>query len=171
MSVLVVFSHSYQEQSVSGVAIADVFASAGFQVRNLEKLYPQGNIDADAERKAVEEADVVVFLHPIFWYNVPSLLKKWQDEVLAFGWAYGVEEPKTKGKKFVQVYTTGAGRDKYTDEVVTALEAPLKAAAGFANFSYAGAFGIFGQLSFTNANAKEDAVAFATKVVESIKAL
>ncbi|MGT2397882.1 NAD(P)H-dependent oxidoreductase [Staphylococcus aureus] len=35
-----------------------------------------------------------MFQFPLYWYSSPSLLKKWIDEVIIYGWAYG-----SKGKR------------------------------------------------------------------------
>ena len=171
MKVLVIASHSYQEQSVSNLAIAEQMAAAGFEVRNLEQLYPDGTIDAEAERRAVEQADVLVFLHPIFWYSLTPMLKKWQDEVQAYGWAYGTGGDKMKGKKFVHVYTAGSPREAYPEQVDELLSTTLRASAAFTGMEFAGAFGAFGLLAMTNPNAREQAVAFAQETIQSIKAL
>jgi glutathione-regulated potassium-efflux system ancillary protein KefF len=31
----------------------------------------------------------IVWLTPVYWYSVPSMMKRWIDQVLALGWAYG----------------------------------------------------------------------------------
>ena len=49
--------------------------------------YP--DIDVARERALVEIHDVIVFHHPMRWYNCPALLKLWFDLVLTQGWAYG----------------------------------------------------------------------------------
>ncbi|MCO7179531.1 NAD(P)H-dependent oxidoreductase, partial [Streptococcus gallolyticus] len=36
----------------------------------------------------------LIFQFPLYWYSSPSLLKKWIDEVIIYGWAYG-----SKGKR------------------------------------------------------------------------
>ncbi|MDY3089660.1 MAG: NAD(P)H-dependent oxidoreductase [Porphyromonas sp.] len=171
MKVLVILSHSYQAQSVSNVAIAEEYKQAGFELRNLEELYPAGNFDIAAEQAALEAADVVILQHPIFWYNMPPTLKCWMDEVWTYGWAYGSEGSKLAGKKLLHAYTTGGARDKYTDEMVKGLSAPLRASAAFTSMEFLEPMGVFGLLAMTNPNAAADARAFAQSVIARIKSL
>ena len=48
----------------------------------LAELYPDFDIDGDAERAALARARLVVWLHPFYWYGVPALMKHWFDQVL-----------------------------------------------------------------------------------------
>lgn len=171
MKTLVIFSHSYQEQSVSNKAIAEEYVKAGFEVRNLEVLYPDGKIDVASEQAAVEAADVIVFQHPVFWYSMPPMLKKWQDEVQTYGWAYGSERQAMAGKKFLHAYTTGGSIDKYDDETIKGLSASFRASAAFTSMEWLEPMGNFGLLALTNPNAEAEARTFASKVIDRIKSL
>jgi putative NADPH-quinone reductase len=54
-----------------------------------EKMPP----DADIERsqKLLKWADHIVFIYPIWWSSMPSLLKGWIDRVLTPGFAYNMQ--------------------------------------------------------------------------------
>ena len=54
MKVLVIYSHTYHEQSYAGKAILEVLkALPNVEIRNLEELYPDLNkIDIAAEQEA-----------------------------------------------------------------------------------------------------------------------
>ena len=52
-----------------------------------------------------------MFQFPFYWYSRPPLLKKWFDDVLTFGWAFGPEGNNLKGKEFM-VATTVAGLEQ-----------------------------------------------------------
>ena len=67
-------------------------------IRALYDLYPDSSIDLWEERKAVAHSSLILVVHPVFWYSVPALLKKWFDEVLAYGFAYGNGGDAVKGK-------------------------------------------------------------------------
>jgi len=60
-----------------------------FTVHQLQEAYPDEKIDILAEQRLIEEHDKIVFQFPYYWFNAPWLLKKWLDEVLTHGWAYG----------------------------------------------------------------------------------
>ena len=87
------------------------------QVQDLYSSYPDYSIDVAAEQKALEQAQLVVLLHPIQWYSMPALQKLWLDEVLTYGWAYGggMGEGGTKlqGKDLWLVATTGGPEESY----------------------------------------------------------
>jgi glutathione-regulated potassium-efflux system ancillary protein KefF len=55
-------------------------------------------------------------LYPIYWYNVPALLKLWFEKVLTFGWAWGPGVGALRGKGCLWVVTTGGDDDDYQPE-------------------------------------------------------
>ena len=175
MKVLVIYSHTYQEQSTAGKAILEVFKKApGFIVRYLEELYPDLNkIDIAAEQQALVEADVIVFQHPIFWFNMPAALKRYMDEVFQYGFAYGgTGGDKLKGKKFIHSFTAGSSAATYEGtEFGLALVAPLKCTAAYAQMDYVKAAPLYGQLALTNPNVAEEARQHAEKLVAFIQGL
>jgi len=109
-------------------------------VRHLEALYPDGRIDAAAEQAAVLAATRIVFQFPFNWFSTPPMLKAWQDEVLAVGFAYGPGGTRMRGKQLQLVLTAGGARDSYRPgghnqfEVMELLK-PLLATAHFVGMS------------------------------------
>ncbi|WP_140632486.1 NAD(P)H-dependent oxidoreductase [Methylibium rhizosphaerae] len=85
----------------------------GLAVRDLYALYPDYVIDVPAEQAELAKADLVVWLHPFHWYSMPSLMKLWLDEVLAYGWAYGHDGRALEGKDLWLVTSTGGGESAY----------------------------------------------------------
>jgi glutathione-regulated potassium-efflux system ancillary protein KefF len=79
----------------------------GVEVRSLYDLYPDFDINAAAEREAMERAKLVVWLHPLYWYTVPALMKLWFDEVLLGGWAHGKGGTALRGKDCLWATTAG----------------------------------------------------------------
>lgn len=47
--------------------------------------------DVRREQERVERADALVFVHPVYWWGMPALMKGWFDRVLTFGWAFGTD--------------------------------------------------------------------------------
>lgn len=79
-----------------------------YVVHQLYEAYPDEKIDVLAEQKLVELHDKIVFQFPYYWFNCPSLLKKWMDEVLTHGWAYGSKSGyKLAGKKIALAISLG----------------------------------------------------------------
>lgn len=145
MNIQVIYSHSHQAQSRAGKEIMSILAQRqDIEIRNLEELYPDGHIDVATEQTKLLEADMVIFAHPTFWFNVPALLRAWQDQVLTFGFAYG-DGSKLTGKKFIHSYTTGAGSDFYINaDNKSVIEKPQQALAAFCGLNYLGAIGSYG---------------------------
>lgn len=68
--------------------------------------------DLVAERRAVKDADVIVFVYPL-WFNAPpAILKGWADRVLSSGFGFhhqaGGNRPALTGRKLLTVSTSGA---------------------------------------------------------------
>jgi len=87
-----------------------------FNIHNLYELYPDGNIDVKAEQKLLEAHDKIVFQFPVYWLSSPPLFKKWIDEVLSYGWAYGASTYKLEGKKIALALTASADEKTYSSE-------------------------------------------------------
>ncbi len=106
--ILIIYAHPYPRHSRANQGLlAAVKDLPNVEIRSLYDLYPDFNIDVNAEQKAVERADMVVFQHPIQWYSLPPLLKLWIDKVLEHGWAYGHEGNALNGKHCLWAVTTG----------------------------------------------------------------
>lgn len=100
-----------------------------YHLHNLHSAYPDGNINIEKEKQLVESHDTIIFQFPFYWFNCPPLFKKWLDEVLTHGWAYGSKSGyKLSDKKIALGITAGineedysaTGRYKYTLEQLTA---------------------------------------------------
>lgn len=85
-----------------------------YVVHQLYKAYPDEKIDVQAEQKLVEQYNKIVFQFPYYWFNCPPLFKKWMDEVLTHGWAYGSKSGyKVAGKKIALAISAGVDEHQY----------------------------------------------------------
>ncbi len=78
MKTFVILSHPNFAASRVNKALSQVAkGAAGVEVRHLEGLYGTDTtrIDARAEQDALRGADRIVFLYPMYWLNVPPMLK------------------------------------------------------------------------------------------------
>ena len=113
--ICVLHAHPYLSRSRTNRALADALrGTPSLDLRPLYDLYPDFDVDVDAEQRALAAARLVVWMHPIFWYSVPGLLKHWFDKVLAYGWAYGPGGTALAGKHCLWVPTAGGDEDSYT---------------------------------------------------------
>lgn len=78
------------------------------EIDDLSSLYPDFNIDIEAEQKKLVAADVVVLQFPVFWYSQPSILHRWMEKTFAHGFSHGSTGTALKGKKLIVSCTTGA---------------------------------------------------------------
>ncbi|KAM9075903.1 ribosyldihydronicotinamide dehydrogenase [quinone] isoform 1-T1 [Megaptera novaeangliae] len=73
--------------------------------------------DIIAEQKKVQEADLVMFQFPLYWFSVPAILKGWMDRVLCQGFAFDLpgfyDDGLLKGKLAILSLTTGGTADMY----------------------------------------------------------
>jgi glutathione-regulated potassium-efflux system ancillary protein KefG len=114
MRTLVVVSHPTLSTSKANAPLVDAIRNLpDVEIRHLEALYPDGRIDVVAEQAAALRAARIVFQFPFYWYSTPPMLKRWQDDVLAFGWAYGPGGTMLKGKTLQLVVTTGGPEASY----------------------------------------------------------
>jgi glutathione-regulated potassium-efflux system ancillary protein KefF len=112
--ILVLYAHPAPHRSPVNRRLADAArATAGVVLHDLYNTYPDFDIDVEHERALVRGASLLVFLHPIRWYGMPSLQKEWLDVVMVPGWAYGKPDSALRGKGYWLVATTGSGEEAY----------------------------------------------------------
>ena len=85
-----------------------------YVVHQLYGVYPDEKLDVLAEQKLVEQYNKIVFQFPFYWFNCPPLFKKWLDEVLTYGWAFGSKSGyKVSGKKIALAISLGVDEHEY----------------------------------------------------------
>ena len=149
MRVLVLHVHPGQQHSVINRKLAEAASGVeGITVVDLYRRYPQFKIDIDKEQEQLLAHDAIVFQFPIYWYSTPSLLKEWQDLVLEYGFAYGPDGDKLKGKLFFPVVTAGGPEDAYKAEgynrfSLRTLLAPLEQTATLCQMNFVPPMALF----------------------------
>ncbi|HAJ26035.1 MAG TPA: NAD(P)H dehydrogenase [Syntrophus sp. (in: bacteria)] len=78
-----------------------------------------GNLPQDikAEQGHIAWADVMTFIHPVWWTGLPAMFKGYIDRVFCYGFAYSFDDkglvPHLKGKKVLIVNTQGTPKAAY----------------------------------------------------------
>ena len=85
-----------------------------YTIHDVHQAYPDGAIDVAREQALVEAHADVVLQFPVYWFSCPPLLKKWLDEVLAHGWAYGTGGDAFRGRKVALAVTAGIREEDFT---------------------------------------------------------
>lgn len=116
-NILIISGHPDLTQSVGNSTILNEMAEAfpEAEIRRLDQLYPNYNIDIQAEQASLLKADVIVWQFPFSWYSLPGIMKVWLDEVFLHGFAHG-STAKLGGKKLVLSFTTGAPQALYSED-------------------------------------------------------
>ncbi len=140
--VLVLLAHPDPGTSrVNRAMVEAVRGLDGITVHDLYAAYPDFHIDVREEQARCNAHRVLVFQHPFFWYSCPALLKLWMDEVLTYGWAYGVHAEGLRGKRLLSAVSTGGSAQAYTVEgyhgrTLESLLAPFDQAARLCGMTY-----------------------------------
>ena len=112
--IVVIYAHPYPHRSRAGHMLVEAVRTLpDVEVRSLYDLYPDFDIDVAGEQQSLARADLIVWLHPFYWYSVPGLLKHWFDKVLERGWAYGSGGTALAGKHCLWVPTVGGAEATY----------------------------------------------------------
>lgn len=116
MQTLVIVIHPEFEQSVVNKRWAEELNKYPdkYMVYHLYQSYPDQKIDVEKEQSLIEQHDKIVFQFPLYWFSSPPLLKKWFDEVLTYGWAFGSKSGyKVKGKKVALAISAGIDEHEF----------------------------------------------------------
>lgn len=114
--VILVFHPVLHKSRVNRVLLRAVEGLEGVSIRYMYDLYPDYQIDIKAEHEVLQQHDIIVWQHPLYWYSSPSLLKEWLDLVLEHGFAYGKTGRALEGKSVLSAITSGGRRDAYGSE-------------------------------------------------------
>ncbi|KAA6438340.1 NAD(P)H-dependent oxidoreductase [Dyadobacter flavalbus] len=121
-----------------------------YVVHPLYEVYPNEKIDVEAEQKLVEQYEKIIFQFPYYWFNCPPLFKKWLDEVLTHGWAYGSKSGyKLAGKKIALAISLGADEQEYGPSKIfkyslTELTRPFELTFEYVKADYKPPFAVYG---------------------------
>ncbi|MFH1858289.1 MAG: NAD(P)H-dependent oxidoreductase [Candidatus Omnitrophota bacterium] len=73
--------------------------------------------DIQTEQDFVRKADTLIFVHPVWWFGMPAVLKGYIDRVFSYGFAYRVTKKGLEGllsdKKVMIFNTTGGMEEDY----------------------------------------------------------
>lgn len=173
MKVLVIVAHPNLEDSKVNRAWVDELQAQqnnSLTIHELYTVYPNGEIDVEKEQKLAEEHDRIVFQFPLYWYSTPPILKKWQDVVLTYGWAFGSKGYKLKGKELILAISIGGSEDFYqvggnNHFTISELTRPLQATANLLEMTMLKQFTFFGAGVATKEQIQSSARKYATFIL------
>lgn len=80
--------------------------------RDMYTEYPDFQFDVTHEQNLLLAHDRIVLQFPFYWYAATPLLKKWLDDVLTYGFAYGSTGTQLQSKD-LQLITSVGGHPRY----------------------------------------------------------
>lgn len=170
MKSLVILAHPNIEQSrINKAWIQAVQNQSDVTVHKLYDVYPDEVIDVAKEQELLLTHDRIILQFPFFWYSTPSLLKKWIDAVLAYGFAYGEGGNKLHGKELgLAISTFGpkesyqpSGYNRYTMEE---LLKPLQATSNLIGTNFLPMFVLNGVAHVTDEELAQSAADYVTHI-------
>jgi putative NADPH-quinone reductase len=157
-----ILAHPDIGKSIGNKTISNTFAkSENTELRHLDLLYPDFNINIKAEQEALLKADTIIFQFPLFWYNMPAILKHWIDKVFEYGFAFGAESTLNK-KKIIVSFTIGSPVKDYPSEIIQKIVFPLQGLAEYCNLEYVGEL-FCNDINGYSVEAKENAINIANE--------
>jgi glutathione-regulated potassium-efflux system ancillary protein KefG len=148
--ILVLFAHPSLERSEVNRPLVEATAGvSGVTLVDLYARYPSFEIDVDREQAQLLAHDAICFMHPLYWYSTPAILKEWQDLVLEHGFAYGSGGTALHGKLFFSALSAGGpelayGAQGYNHFSIRELLYPLEQTALLCGMHYLPPFALFG---------------------------
>jgi glutathione-regulated potassium-efflux system ancillary protein KefG len=171
MKTLVIVAHPNLEQSVINKSwVNEIKKQDNITIHPLYDVYPDGKIEVQKEQELLLAHDRIVLQFPLYWYSTPSLLKKWMDEVLTYGWAYGTGGDNLKGKQLL-IALSAAGPEAsykaggYNNYTISELLRPLQATSNLIGTRYITPFSVHGVRFLSEEQVQESAKQYAAYVL------
>ncbi len=79
--ILINFAHPAKSRSkINNALLAVVDQLEGVTVNDLYANYPDFMIDVKREQALCESHDIIIFQHPLYWYQTPAIMKEWLEQ-------------------------------------------------------------------------------------------
>lgn len=140
--ILILFAHPSIEQSRVNIKLIEPLNKINnITFHDLYETYPDFHIDINFEQNLLLKHDIIVFMHPFYWYSTPPILKQWMDLVLEYGFAYGENADALRNKSCLSIITTsgqfsGYKKDGLHRYTIKELLAPIEQTAYLCGMNY-----------------------------------
>lgn len=166
-TLVLVFHPNLSESRLNRRWAEEMEKQADVTVHRVYEAYPNEEIDVAAEQELIEQHDRIVLQFPFYWYSTPSLLKKWEDTVLTYGWAYGSTGNKLHGKELLLAVSVGAPEASYTPDgaftyTLAELLRPFQATSNMIGTRYLAPYAAYGVMQLSDEQVEQTAKAYLT---------
>ncbi|WP_336932576.1 NAD(P)H-dependent oxidoreductase [Acinetobacter bereziniae] len=173
---LLILGHPYYTRSIANKTIVNELTDKypDLEVRDIFQRYPDYQIDVAAEQQALLRHETVILQYPMFWFNMPAILKLWFDEVFSYQFAYGSQGDKLKNKKVLLSMTVGQSEKNLINEHENLIESFLKSvhhSIQYSQMNLSGTFLLFDVSPFSGHSAskiKREAVEHGDKILKHL---
>jgi len=116
MSKLVIVTHpNIKDSNINKTWLSEIKKyPSDFHIHSIYDQYPDLIFDVSKEQELLSKYNEIIFQFPLHWFSTPYALKKYIDDVLTYGWAFGPGGDKLKGKKIGFAISTGGAKESYT---------------------------------------------------------
>ena len=130
--------------------------------------------DVAAEIEKLLWCDLLILQFPIWWMNMPAIMKGWIDRVFALGIAYGggrwFDRGRLSGKSAMLAITVGGDRSVYSRDgmygsIEIATHSINHAILGFSGFSVVEPFVVYGPGRMTDHERRGELERYANRLV------
>lgn len=171
MKTLVVFSHPRQDKSKVNKAWLEELSKHDVTLHNLDVVYGDKPFDHEHEKALLEAHDRIVFQFPFYWYSVPAFFKKWMDDILEPGWAFGPGGEALKGKELVIATTIGGPElsyqaGNYNNFTLSEFLKPLHQTANLTQMNFLSPFKVFESVVLTEEQIQASAKDYVTHILD-----
>ena len=160
-NILIISGHTNLNESFANKIILDRLEELlpEAEYLYLDREYPDFKFDVEKEQARLVKADVIVMQFPFFWYSMPSIMHKYQEDVFQHGFSHGSKGKALVGKKLLISFTSGAPEEMYQqgglqNYPIEDFLPPLKNFAALCNMDWAG-FVYSGGLSYASRHDEE----------------
>ncbi|RNB89468.1 flavodoxin family protein [Brevibacillus fluminis] len=172
MKTIVILCHPTLERSrVNRTWANRLKQESRITLHNLYQEYPDKLIDSKREQALLSAHERIVFQFPLYWYNIPSFLKQWQEEVLEYGWVTGEGGRMLQGKEIVLAISVGAHEKAYqaggfNSFSISELTRPMQAIANLIGMKFLPPFLLFGAAQASEEEIGKSAEAYVQHILD-----
>lgn len=91
-TVILLFHPDMSHSLVNRKLIEAASTKRNVVIRDMYSLYRHQTIDVQKERQVLQDADRIILQFPLRWYNAPSLVQKWAEQVFDDYWLHSGPE-------------------------------------------------------------------------------
>lgn len=114
-NTIIIVAHPNISKSVVNRYWADALTGK-VTIRYLQESCPlEYPLDVAFEQAILEQYNRIILQFPLYWYGAPAVLKRWLDEVMTFGWAYGAGGDKMEGRELGVAVSCGGKEDEFAE--------------------------------------------------------